>query len=202
MKKFSKKGVLLFAAAMALCAFAMPATASAASWGAVGLETTLDSPDVGFTSTTGAVGRIISSCTSSSFTADVRSAAVLTITTGRFGGLCTANLPDAGGATCTTTAVGTRFPWTATVPTTNNVQIHGVFIDVRFEHTPAPNPQNCPLVGADLTITGTLGSGRFANREIIYSNAEGLVSHSALGNGTPITARGTFSSTQNLTVTG
>jgi hypothetical protein len=88
------------------------------------------------------------------------------------------------------------------VPTTNNVQIHGVFIDVRFEHTPAPNPQNCPLVGADLTITGTLGSGRFANREIIYSNAEGLVSHSALGNGTPITARGTFSSTQNLTVTG
>jgi hypothetical protein len=31
MKKFSKKGVLLFAGAMAVCAFAMPSMASAAS---------------------------------------------------------------------------------------------------------------------------------------------------------------------------
>ena len=32
MKKFSKKGVLLFAGAMAVCAFAMPSMASASSW--------------------------------------------------------------------------------------------------------------------------------------------------------------------------
>jgi hypothetical protein len=81
-----------------------------------------------------------------------------------------------------------------------------VFIDVRFEHTPAPAIPNCALNGQDLTVTGTLNSGRWTgntgagNREIIYSNAEGLVTHSVLGNGTPITTRGTFFSTQVLLV--
>ena len=42
MKKFSKKGVLLFAGAMAVCAFAMPSMASASSWGVVGSHHTLD----------------------------------------------------------------------------------------------------------------------------------------------------------------
>ena len=66
MKKFSKKGVLLFVAAMALCAFAMPSAASAASW-ARSVSTTLDSPNVGFTGTTPTGTTITSQCTSSSF---------------------------------------------------------------------------------------------------------------------------------------
>ena len=136
----------------------------------------------------------------------MRSASVLTITTGSFGGLCTATLVTSGGADviCTTTAVGTKFPWVATVPTASNVTIHGIHIDVTFENTPANN--GCALGGANglsLTLTGTLGGGTFDNREIIYDNDEGLVSHnSLLGNNRQVTARGTFTSTQNLTVTG
>ena len=53
MKKFSKKGVLLFAGAMAVCAFAMPAMASASSWGTVGTHHTLTSSNLGFTSSLG-----------------------------------------------------------------------------------------------------------------------------------------------------
>jgi hypothetical protein len=203
MKKFSKKSVLLFAAAMALCAFAMPSMASASSWGVVGTHQTLDSPDVGFTSTT-ALGTVVSQCTSSSFTTDVTSAQNLTITTGTFGGHCTALIAGAG--TCVTSANGTRFPWIATAVTTNNVQIHGIHIDVRFAQSTLGT---CPaaLIGQNLTITGTLTNGRWTGnnagqREIIFSNAEGLVSHSALGNGQQITARGTFGSTQALSVTG
>ena len=49
MKKLSKKGVLLFAGAMAVCAFAMPAMASASSWGVVGTHHTLTSSNLGFT---------------------------------------------------------------------------------------------------------------------------------------------------------
>ena len=74
MKKFSKKGVLLFAGAMAVCAFVLPAVASAATWGPAPSHHVLDSPNFGFTSAGGA-GAITSSCTSSSFTANVAVAA-------------------------------------------------------------------------------------------------------------------------------
>jgi hypothetical protein len=201
MKKFSKKGLLLFAGAMAICAFVMPSVASAASWGTVGTEHTLDSPNVGFTSTT-ALGAVVSSCTRSSFTTDVASASRLVITNGTFGGTCTATVGASG--LCNTTATGTRFPWVATAVTTSNIQIHGVHIDVKFDQSAAGT---CPaaLVGQNLTITGTLGSGAWTGnavgqREIIYTNAEGLVSHSALGVNQTITARGTFGATGALSV--
>lgn len=208
MKKFSKKGVLLFAAAMALCAFAMPSMTSAASWGVVGSEHTLDSPNVGFTSTSGVVGRIISQCTSSSFTTTVASAQNLEITSGRFGGQCAATFPDAGAtANCTVTAVGTRFPWTGTARTTTDIQIHGIHIDVTFENTPADT--SCAAVGlngAKLTITGTLTGGHWTGNSlhhIDFVDAEGLVIHSALGNNVPVTTRATFRDTaQTLIVTG
>jgi hypothetical protein len=198
MKKFSKKGVLLFAAAMALCAFVLPSVASAASWGPASSHHVLSSPNIGFTSTT-AIGALTSSCTSSSFTADVASTANLEITTGTFGGLCTATGPNVG--TCTATARATKFPWTATVPTTANIQLHGVHIDVFFNNAPGLG-SSCALNNNSITITGTLSGGRWTGntaRALDFDNAEGLVSHSALGNGVPITTRGLITS-PNLTV--
>jgi hypothetical protein len=202
MKKFSKKGVLLFAAAMALCAFVMPAMASAASWGVIGSEHTLDSPNVGFTSTT-ALGAVISSCTVSSFTANVSSAANLEVTAATFGGHCTATVGASG--FCTTTATANNLPWTGTAVTTSDIRLDRVHIRVVFDQSAAGT---CPaaLVGQGITITGTLGGGAWtgngANQhEIILDNDEGLSSHSALGNGTQVTARGTFRDTaQTLTV--
>jgi hypothetical protein len=188
MKKFSKKGVLLFAGAMAVCAFVLPSIASAASWGPINSHHVLHSPNLGFTNT-GAVGNLTSQCTNSTFTADVVSAGDLSITASSFGGACTTSGPSLGD--CTTTATGSRFPWRATAVTTSNIQLHNVFIDVRFENMPGLG-NSCAINGATLTITGTLTGGNWTGNAVHaldLNNAEGLVSHSALGNGTPITTR-------------
>jgi hypothetical protein len=201
MKKFSKKGILLFAAAMALCAFMMPSIASASSWGVVGSHHTLDSPNLGFTSISGAVGSITTSCTRSSFTANVASTQNLEITTATFGGLCTWTGPGIG--TCTATTVGTKFPWTATAVTTENIQIHGVHLDVFFENVPGLGNSCANIVGQNLTITGTLSTGRWtgnASHSLDFSDSEGLVSHSGLGNNQSITMRALITDTQNSLV--
>lgn len=204
MQKFSKRGVLLFAAAMALCALVMPSLASAVSWSPAGLETTIDSPDIGFTSTADNGLQIISSCASSSFTGTVNSTgSAIEITAGTFA-RCVASLPNAGNRNCTVTSVGTRFPWTATVPSTDNIQIHGIHVDVTFENTPGNTTcAEAGLNGANITITGTLGGGTWtgnSTRMIDFADDAGLVSHSILGLGTPVTVRGTLLSTGNLSV--
>jgi hypothetical protein len=204
MKKFSKKGLLLFVGAMAVCAFVLPAVSSAASWGVVGSHHTLTSPDIGFTSTT--AGNLTGSCTNSSFTTTVTNATVLTITTGSFAG-CTSTAPNIGGggvgADCLTTWVPTNFPWTATAVTTNNIQFHGLRVDWRFEDMPG-RPGSCiGLNGASTLLTGTVTGGVWtgngANQhEVIFTNAPGLNSHP--GN-TPVTWRGTLrDNEQTLTV--
>jgi hypothetical protein len=192
MKKFSKKGVLLFAGAMAVCAFVLPSVASAASWGPIGgPDHVLDSPNIGFTSPAG--GGAISSCTSSSFTAVVLSAADMQIRAASFGGHCTFVSPGTG--TCILSAQGTRFPWTATAVTTSNIQIHGVHIDIRLLQT-GTSTCAAAAVGLNLTFTGTLAGGNYTGPgRLDFNNAEGLVSHSALGNGTPITIRAFLSDT-------
>jgi hypothetical protein len=197
MKKFSKKGVLLFAGAMAVCAFVMPGMASAASWGPVGLHTVLDSRDIGFSATSPTFGRITSSCTRSSFTANVVSATNLNISTAFFGGHCTATFQDIP-TTCTVTTATTNLPWRATAVTTTNIQIHGVDIDLLFE---ASSTNLCSAVnGQTGRITGTLTGGRWtANREVDFSDAEGLTVH-ANGNSFPATVRGTVGATGALTV--
>jgi hypothetical protein len=206
MKKLSKKGVLLFAAAMALCAFAMPSMASAASWGSLtATDHTLDSPNIGFTTTAPVIGALTSSCTRSSFTSNIASTQNLEITTGSFGGLCTAVGPGIG--TCTVTAVGTKFPWTATPVTTENIQLHGVHIDVFFENVPGLGSSCLNLNGQSVTITGTLTTGRWTGnsgeKTLDFSNSEGLSSHSNLLGTSPITTRGFITDTQNsLIVTG
>lgn len=199
MKSFSKKGILLFAGAMAICAFVLPSVASAASWGVVGSHHVLDSSTLGFTS--GTAGGVVSNCNASSFTANVSSAANLEITTGRFGGHCTATGPGIG--TCTATASGTRFPWTATAVTTSNIQIHGVHIDILFENT--PGTATCAGAGATITLTGTLSNGNWTgnvSHSLDFNNSEGLTAHSAMFGSNPATARGLITDTQNtLTVT-
>jgi hypothetical protein len=206
MKKFSKKGVLLFAAAMALCAFAMPSMAPAASFSPVGLETTLHSADVGFTSANPALGRINSNCTRSNFTVRVTSAALLDVIGATFGGHCTAQFLDVAGAPiCTSTAQATTLPYRGTAPSATNITIDGVRIDVGFENTPGnANCTTAGLTGGSIIITGNLTGGVYNNgpRTLVYSNAPGLVSHSAAtgANGTPVAVRATFTSTGNLQV--
>lgn len=203
MKKLSKKGLLLFAGPIAVGAFLLPSMASASSWGPVGSHHVLDSPDFGFTSVIAGVGAT-SSCTSSSFTARVVSAADLSISGGSLGGFCTA----IGGAigTCTVTTATTGFPWRATAVTTSNIQIHGIHSDYVFENAPGLG-NSCPgLVGFKMTITGTVIGGRWTGNgagqhSLDFVNAAGLVSHSALGNNVPIAVRAFVADTQGtLTV--
>jgi len=200
MKKFSKKGVLLFAAAMALCAFVMPSMASASSWGVVGTHHTLTSPDIGFINDAGGVS---SMCTSASFTSNVVSTAVVEITGGTFSGCAAAGAIG----TCTATSSGTNFPWTATARTTSDIQIHGVNINVVLEGAACGVGAATPL-----RITGTLSGARWngngANQHEALlipgvGGATGLVGHSAFGgNNAPLTLTGTIrDAQQTLTVT-
>ena len=203
MNTFSKKSVLVFAGALAVCALGLPAVASASSWGPVGgADHVLNTPNFGFLSNF--LGQpATSSCTSSSFTAVVLSAADMQIRAGSFGGLCTFTGASVG--TCTMTMTPTRLPWTATAVTTSNIQIHGVHIDVRFEQ-PRNGLNSCANVnGADLTFTGTITNVRYLGPgRIDLGGAHGLVSHSALGNNNPISAQGLLSdaSATPITVTG
>jgi len=193
MKKFSKKGVLLFAAAMALCAFALPTTAGALSWDPLGTNQTVTSPDVGFTTNLPGLLATVSSCNSSTFGVTVAAAASanLEVTTATFGGHCVTTF--GAGPVCTSDAVGSNFPWTITALSTSNVRLDRVHINVTFT-TSATCPAGFPG-GNSVTITGSTTSGGSwnpATDELILSNAEGLSSHSALTGTTPITARGTF----------
>ena len=62
----------------------------------------------------------------------------------------------AGGAVgCTTTAVGTNFPWVATAVNTTNIQIHNIDIDVSFEQTPG-TLNECANQGLNIRLTGTV----------------------------------------------
>jgi hypothetical protein len=194
MRKFSKKGVLLFVGALAVCAFAMPSMASAASWGVIGSHHTLDGP-VGFTA---ALAGLTSSCSSNSFTSRVDNAGNLTITTATFGGLCTSSVPTAG-LDCTTTARGTGFPWRATARTTTLIDLHDVHIDIRFEDMPL-RPGSCgALSNTNSTLTGTLTNGDWnpTTRIVSWRGASGLHSSTA----GPVTVLGDVRDTQQtLTV--
>jgi hypothetical protein len=201
MKKFSKKGVLLFVGAMAVCAFVMPALSSAASWGVVGTEHTLHSPNIGFTSIIPMLGPVESSCSDSTFTIDVRNANALTVTSARFGGTCTAT--GMGIGTCTVTTTATNNPdWTATGPTTSNIQIHNLSVDVTFEQHPG-SVACINVVGARINITGTLTGGQWdaTRHEVIFTDDDGLTSHGPTGD-SAVGVRGTLRDTQQtLTLT-
>jgi len=201
MKKFSKKSMLLFVSAMALCAFAMPSMASASSWGVVGSHHTLDSSSpVGFNAP--ALGTT-SDCARNQFTITVTSTANVEIDSANFTG-CTATGAAASVGFCTATSTSTNLPWTATAVTTSNLQIHGVNIDVTFENHPGSTA--CVGAGLKLQITGTLSGlrweGNGAVRAINLLGGTGLMAHSIAGNGIPFTTTGTVFDTQaSLSVT-
>jgi hypothetical protein len=193
MKKLSKKSVLLFGAVLAVCAFAAP-MASAASWSVVGTNHTLSSHNLAFSQAIGGGLTIGSSCASSSFATTVTSAAELTISSGTFSN-CRGTSLAAG---CTVTATGTNFPWSATAPTTTSITIRGINVNVRFETAPGGGACNALVHNQNIILTGTLTGGVAdpsaigANRRVTFTNASGLVSHSALANGAPTLVNGTF----------
>jgi hypothetical protein len=197
MKKLSKRSLLLFGLGLLVCAFA-PAMASAASWtGTFPSTHVLDSPNpnqrLSFSATT-ALGAAGSSCAVAQFHIDLlsRSDAIVTGTNFR-------QCHGTGAAVnCTATPVGTGFPWTITNPTTTNLSIHRVHVDVFFENTPGA-ASACAAPG-NVTVTGTLTSGTWTNpgHEVEFTAATGLVSHSpVLGNNLPTTVSGTLASTDN-----
>ena len=190
MKKFSKKSVMLFAGALMVCAMAVPSMASAANWSPVGSTHVLDSSNLGFISHGTPAGSV---CTRSTFHAEVFSAAVIEITSASFLD-CHGTGAAAG---CITTSQATRLPWTATGPSTTNVLIEGVHIDVRFETRPPAGSVPCAVTGLTSTLTGTLGLGNFNNtsHHLTWALATGLTSHSALGSNTT-TVSGTVRDTQ------
>ncbi len=198
MKKFSKKGALLFVAAMALCAFAMPSMASASSWGTVGSHHTLNSTAVvGFTAP--ALGTS-SDCATTTFTATVTSTANVEIDSGSFTG-CTATGGAATVGKCTATATPTNFPWTATAVTTSNIQIHGVNVDVTFENHPGSSA--CIAAGLKLQITGTLTGARWDGNtahSINLNGADGLVAHGGPISPTPVVTTGTVTDAQETLI--
>jgi hypothetical protein len=197
MKKFSKKSLLLFGSLLLVCAFA-PSMASAASWtGTFPSTHVLDTPNplqrLSFTATT-ALGPSGWTCAAVQLHIDVlsRSDAIVTGT----------NIRQCHGTgasvNCTVTPVGTGFPWTITNPTTTNISIHRVHVDLFFENTPGA-ASACAAPG-NVTMTGTLTSGTWTNpgHELEFTAATGLVSHSpVLGNNLPTTVSGTLASTDN-----
>jgi hypothetical protein len=176
MSKFSKKGVLLFVGGLAVCAFAMPSMASAASWGVIGSHHTLDGA-VGFSAP---LSGLVSSCSSNSFTSRVDNAGNLTITTASFGGLCTSSVAAAG-IDCTTTWRGTGFPWRVTARTTTLIDLHDVHIHWRFEDMPGRAGSCGALANTNTTFTGTLTNGHWnpTTRQVNWTNAHGLHSSTA-----------------------
>ncbi len=194
MKKFSKKGVLLLVGAMGVCAFVLPGVSSAASWGPTNNHSTLDSSNIGFTSTFAA--GVISSCSGSSFTTRVDNGDVLTITSALFNG-CTASALFIGNL-CLATYTPTNFPWRATATSTTSVTLQGFDVDVRFEHP--PGGATCPFLnGVQTRLTGTLTSGVYnlAAKTITFTNAGGVVAHPGAQS---VAIRGSLSTTGLLTV--
>jgi hypothetical protein len=187
MKKFSQKGLLLFGVMLAVSAFVMPAMASAASWSPVGTTHQLFSSNLSFTSHGGPLGHAGSSCAGSEFDADVTSAQVLTITSGRFSN-CTGT---GGAANCTVTPVQTGV-WTATAIATTNIQIHNFNVDALFEGI------TCQANGAKALVTGTLTSGSWipAGNEAVFTSATDLTIHFlGVGLSSTMTVSGTLRDT-------
>jgi hypothetical protein len=206
MKMVSKKGALLIGAALVACVLAIPSMSSASSWGTIGTSHTLDSPNLGFISHAPPVvgGQFSWLCFESQLQVDVASAAALRITGATFKN-CTSSGP--GTSDCTITATATRLPWTVTGTATNNIQIHDLFVDLRFETKPGGASGSCFFHNQDMTWTGTMSGGFWTaeQHEIHLTNASGTALDFQFG-GLPFTApttmRGGFRDTgQSLTLT-
>jgi hypothetical protein len=179
MKKLSGKSVLLFGVVLVVCAFAVPSMASAASFSGTAGTHPLFSPNLAFSAPTAAIG---SSCADSRFDFDLNNGNDGIITGSRFQNC--RGLPGTAASNCTVTATGTKFPWTATAAAgTDNLQIHGVHVDVGFEALPGTAAAECLANGVQITLTGTLTGGSWnpTSREITFESDDGLVGHPNTG---------------------
>lgn len=199
MKSFPRKISLLCGAGLAACAFVVPSMASASSWATVGTTHQLFSGNLSFTSTVLGSEHFGWSCAATEFHVDVASASALEIAGAAF-----QNCSGVAAATgCTVTATGTRFPWTATAPTTTNIQIHGFHVDLRFVTKPPAGSTSCVFFPdfPDFTWTGTLTGGSWdpsatgANRRMTFAGASGLGIHHSFFGTAPVIVNGTFRDT-------
>lgn len=181
MKNLSQRGVLLFGVMLAVCAFAVPSMASAASWSPFGTTHHLFSPNLAFSVTGAPVPGAGWSCPGVSLDADVVNANTIVITSAGFQQPCMGIGPAVN---CTTTPLATGFPWTATATSTTNVQIHNVNVAVTFENTPG-NATACGLGHATILLTGTVTGGSWnpASNDLLLSGLSNLTAH-LLGTGT------------------
>ena len=203
MRMLPKNGALPVGAALAVCAFAVPSMASAASWGVIGTTHTLDSPNLSFIAHLGQPpGQVLWTCLQSQFHVDVANATALRITAATMKSCSTV----AGSGNCTVTATPTRFPWTVTGTTTTNIQVESLLVDFGFETRPGGAPGSCGVHNQNTTWTGTLNGGVWdaTTHAITLIAATGSVLHSAFGATTPAptTVMGTIQDTsQSLTLT-
>ena len=194
LKKVSKKSLLLFGVVMALCAFVLPSMASAASWFPIGTTGRIDSGNLGFSITALNSG---STCNQTTFHVLVHNAQLATITAASFVD-CHGDV--SGSVGCTTTAVGTNFPWRATPVNTTAIQIHGVDIDVSFETTPN-TPNECANTGLNIRLTGTVTASYTPTaHRFDFLGATGLFAHLGALNGVATVARGNATPTGLLNV--
>lgn len=174
-----KKSGLLLGAVLVLGACAMPSMAPAASWSPIGTVGVLDSANLTFSIP---LAGISWSCPATRFTTAIHSGAVMTLTGATF----TNCRGQSGGINgCTVTPVGTGFPWRATAVTTNDIRIHSVDVDVRFETAPPAGSVACVDNGGSIRVTGTLGTGAAGTtiwdpppvRFLTFVSTPGLAAH-------------------------
>ncbi|HEX5926570.1 MAG TPA: hypothetical protein VFY45_22260 [Baekduia sp.] len=199
MRTLLTKSVLLLAGVMTVSSFTVPSMASAASWGPLGTEHTLISPDFSVDLPGPLEWYLNTSCAQTAFTVQVRSSAALAITGATFKGCTSTGFPYGN---CTATLTATNLPWTVTGVTTANIQIHNIRIDQRYAARP-DGTGNCTLVGTTSnTVTGTLtgGSWTSSQHEVKYYYGSGLASNLAFFGSATVFA--TFRDTsQSLTLT-
>lgn len=198
MRALLTKNVLLLAVVITVSAFVVPSMASAASWGPVGTEHTLISPNFNIDIPGPIFLFLNTTCAESTFTAQVRSSAVLAITSATFRG-CTSTGSPYGN--CTATLTATRLPWTVTAVTATNIQIHNISIHQQYDARP-DGTGGCSLVGTSSTVTGTLtgGSWHSSQHEVTYYYGGGLASHRILTGGPTVFAT-LRDASQSLTLT-
>jgi len=180
MHKLYKKGLLLSAVTMAVCA--LPSMASAATFDGLGSHT-LTSLNLGFTANLGGV-QGGANCTDSSFTLVVTNATTANVTGASFSH-CTGIGAVAGAPVH---ATGTGFPWRVTALASGTFAIDGIHVTNIFTLPSGP---------VDETLEGSLeGTINNTTHVATFANAEGLTATGGLGTGAA-TVSGTFSDSLN-----
>jgi hypothetical protein len=186
MKKLSTKGALLFASAIAVCAFALPAMASAATWhGPFPSTHLLDAPGTNNPNNRLSITRDAAPpsggwvCGFAQFHLDI-----LSPTDARVTNFVTNGCHGTGlFINCTVTLKAGNLPWTVTNPSTHDIEIHDIDITEQYENT--PGSASACAAPVTITTTGTLRNGTWTNpgHELEFNNAPGLITHPAGADG-------------------